>query len=282
MLDWDSLDRWLNTTPLIIVTVFALVAMLAAATVGSVLRERRDRRRAKQDVDVEGDRKGYLVSAVLGLLALLMGFTFALAVDRYEIRRALVLEEANAIDTAYLRAQLLTEPHRARISALLVAYTDNRIALARALGSDAAALLARNDRLLTDIWTATTAAYPTISGAPFSSTFIDSVNAVIDMDAARKAARGAHIPSAVLMVLLIYLVVTAGVMGYVLKSEGRGTAAFVLLLLVLSLTLVIDIDRANVGMVRESQLAMEHLRASLAAQPPEVFDRWREDKREGQ
>ena len=280
MLDWDSFDRWLNSTPIIIVTVFALVAMLAAATIGSVLRERRDTRRAKQDVDLEGDRKGYLVSAVLGLLALLMGFTFALAVDRYEIRRALVLEEANAIGTTYLRAQLLEAPHRARISALLVAYTDNRIALATAAQGEGAALLARNDALLTDLWTATAAAYPTISGAPFSSTFVESMNAVIDMDAARKAARGAHIPTAVLLVLLIYLVVTAGVMGYVLKAEGRGTAAFVLLLLVLSLTLVIDIDRPGRGLVRERQFAMEQLRASLAAQPPEVFDRWRDDGRE--
>lgn len=282
MLDWDSFDRWLNTTPIIIVTVFALVAMLAAAMVGSVLRERRDKRRTRQDSDAEGDRKGYLVSAVLGLLALLMGFTFALAVDRYEIRRALVLEEANAIGTTYLRAQLLEAPHRARISALLVAYTDNRIALATAARGDVRPLLVQNDRLLTDLWTATAAAYPTISSAPFSSTFVESMNAVIDMDAARKAARGAHIPSAVLLVLLIYLVVTAAVMGYVLKAEGRGTAAFVLLLLVLSLTLVIDIDRPGRGLVRERQFAMEQLRASIAAQPPEVFDRWREDERESQ
>jgi hypothetical protein len=59
------------------------------------------------------------VSAVLGLLALLLGFTFAMAVDRFEQRRTLVLDEVNAISTAYLRTQLLQAPHRERIGKLL-------------------------------------------------------------------------------------------------------------------------------------------------------------------
>ena len=73
--------------------------------------------------------EGYVVSAVLALMGLLLGFTFALSVDRFETRRALVLQEANAIGTAYLRSQALTEPHRSRMSKALVDYTNNRIAL---------------------------------------------------------------------------------------------------------------------------------------------------------
>lgn len=153
MLDWGFFDDWLNATPILGVAACAPVAMLAAAVVGSRLRTWHDKRRTKDEPDGKGDHEGYLVSAVLGLLALLMGFTYALAVDRYETRRALVLEEANAIGTTYLRAQLLEEPHRARIGALLVAYTDNRIALATAAQRDVPALLAQNDRLLTDLWT---------------------------------------------------------------------------------------------------------------------------------
>ena len=83
-------------------------------------------RRAKQE---DHNQEGYLVGSLLGFLALLMAFSFSMALDRYEERRHLVIQEANAIGTAYLRTQLLDEPHRGRLSGLLVAYTDNRIAL---------------------------------------------------------------------------------------------------------------------------------------------------------
>ena len=90
---------------------------------------RSDRRRKATGSGLATDnQEGYIVSGVLGLLALMLGFTLAMAVDRFDTRRVLVLQDANAIGTTYLRAQLLDEPHRSRISRLLVDYTDNRIA----------------------------------------------------------------------------------------------------------------------------------------------------------
>src|SRR5215217_1316805 len=211
------------------------------------------------------------------LMALLMGFTFSLAVDRFETRRALVLEEANAIGTAYLRVQLLAPPHRARMTGLLVDYTDNRIALARAQPGRAGALLAENDRLVTDLWAATSAAFPSIQDAGLSAVFLQGMNAVIDLDAARKTARGVRVPTVVFAVLFVYLLVTAGVLGYVFAADrGRGAAAVMLVLLALSLLLILDIDRPTMGGVREDQGAMEALIASLKAQPSAVFDRYRQ------
>ena len=64
---------------------------------------------------------------MLGLLALLLGFTFALAAGRYESRRALVLQEANSIGTTYLRAALLPEPHHKEVEALLWRYLEVRV-----------------------------------------------------------------------------------------------------------------------------------------------------------
>ena len=106
---------------------------------------------------ISGGQEGYVVSAVLGLLAFLLGFAFSLATDRFETRRHLVLEESNAIGTAFLRAQLLGEPHRARLSDLLVRYTENKIALARAQPDQQPPLLAIDDKLITEIWAATAA-----------------------------------------------------------------------------------------------------------------------------
>ncbi len=272
---WNTLNDWLNNSPLLFLGGGTLILMTLAVAGGVALRARSDRRDPSGSRGGEGGLEGYVVSAVLGLLALLMGFTFSLAVDRFEIRRALVLEEANAIGTTYLRAQLLQEPHRARISQLLVNYTDNRIALAKAPTDQIPPLLAANDKMLTELWAATASAFVTIKGLDFSSTFVDSVNSVIDLDAARKTARMARVPAEVFFVLFVYLVVTAGVLGYVfVGSRGRGAAAFMLALLTLSLLLILDIDRPNKGGVREAQTPMIQLRASFKAQPPTVFDHY--------
>ncbi len=272
---WHTLHDWLNNSPLLLLGGGILILMTLAVAGGIALRSWNDRRDPSGSRGGEGGLEGYVVSAVLGLLALLMGFTFSLAVDRFEMRRALVLEEANAIGTAYLRAQLLQEPHRTRIGRLLVNYTDNRILLGQAPPDRVPPLLAANDRMLTDLWAATASAFVTIKDLDFSSTFVDSVNNVIDLDAARKTARLARVPAEVFFVLFVYLIVTAGVLGYVfVGNRGRGAAAFMLALLTLSLLLILDIDRPNKGGVREAQTPMEQLKASFKTQPPAVFDRY--------
>ena len=112
-----------------------------------------------------------MIGSMLGLLALLLAFSFAMGIDRYEERRRLVILEANAIGTSYLRAQLLDEPHRTRLSSLLVAYTDNRLALGSGAPGDQDARLAVDQKLLTDIWAAVAAAresaLPAASPSPF-------------------------------------------------------------------------------------------------------------------
>jgi hypothetical protein len=265
--------EWISLLPIPILTVLLLAAALGAAYFGHWLRVR------SAGFGSDG-QEGYIVSGVLGLLALMLGFTLAMAVDRFDARRSLVLEEANAIGTTYLRAQLLGEPHRTRLSNLLVDYTDNRIALATANRADLRALLANNDRMLTDLWAATSAAFDSVSNLDFSSAFVETVNNVIDLDAARKASRLAHVPAEVLMLLSVYIIVTAGVLGYVLMGfRGQLAGAFLIVLLSFSLLLIIDLERPTRGGIVESQAPMELLRDTLRKQPPEVFDRWRSVQR---
>jgi hypothetical protein len=274
MSDWSPLQTWLSTTPLWILGACLFCAMLAAMAAAIVTR-RLLVRRAPAEAQADDSQEGYVVSAVLGLLALLLGFTFSLAVDRFDSRRHLVLQEANAIGTAYLRAQLLPEPHRERMSGLLIRYTDNRLVLAKAGAGGAPALLARNDALVTDIWTAVVSSFASIKGLDFSSAYVESINEVIDLGSARKAARLARVPSAVFGVLFVYMVMAAGVLGYVLRGARRRFAAgCLLLLLTISIMLIIDIDRPISGRIIEGQGPMEDLRRSLAAEPPAVFDRW--------
>ncbi|HET7086589.1 MAG TPA: hypothetical protein VFI23_17620 [Rhizomicrobium sp.] len=258
---------WLNNAPIWALGVILLVALLVSAVIGRAIRPWTHPR------DSDSNGEGYSVSAILGLMALLTGFTFSLAIDRFETRRQLVLEHANAIGTAYLRIQLLPEPHRARLSGLINEYTDNIIALANAPPGTNGPLLARDDAILTRLWAATKAGYHSIQSLPFAGVFVASINSLVDMDGARRAARSARVPVEVFAVLLIYLIGTAGVLGLVLKSRrGLFIAFFLLVLLTLSQLLILDIERATTGTIRESQRPMEDLRASLKHQPPAVFD----------
>lgn len=267
----NSFAARLEAAPAWQIGLILLVAMFAASILGEWLG---GRAKAKSPSEIDGGKEGYIVSATLGLLALLMGFTFSLAVDRFESRRLLVLEESNAIGTTYLRTQMLEPVDRARISKMLVDYTDNRIALAKAPIDQVPPLLAKNDQMLTDLWTATLAAWPSIKGLDFSSSYLETMNNMIDLDAARKAARLARVPSAVFFVLFVYVITSAGVLGYAgANKEGRGATAFLFLLLTISLLLTLDIDRPRSGRITESQAPMERLRDTLKAQPPEVFDR---------
>lgn len=274
---WSTLANWISTAPVLGVAAVVLMLMAGAATLGAGLKRSHEKHRAATGETGGEGQEAYIVSAVLGLLALLMGFTFSLAVDRYETRRALVLEEANAIGTAWLRAQLLEAPHRDRIGSILVQYADNRLALSQATTFEVGEpLLEANDRMVVDLWAATDAAFPTIQGLDFSSTFLDSINHVIDLDAARKAARTVRVPPAVFLVLILYMAVSAGVMGYVLVGpRSRVSGLFLLTLMTLALALVIDIDRPVRGGVQENEGPMQDLVAFLHETRPATFDRWR-------
>lgn len=264
---------WFDNVPVLLVGLAMLVTLALAGLVGAWVRRRQAQGSPNSKKD-DDEMEGYVVSAVLALLGLLLGFTFALSVDRFEARRALVLQEANAIGTAYLRSQALSEPHRSRMSKVLVDYANNRIALATAAREDQPRLLTVNDRLLTDIWSATLAANDTIQTSPFTVAFLAPVNEVIDLDASRKAARRVRVPFEVFVVLWVYIAVTAGVLGY--ACARRRMAGVLSVLVTLAFVLILDIDRPKGGGISEDQGPMIGLRDALSKEPPGTFDRWRE------
>jgi hypothetical protein len=258
-----------DEAPIWLVAAFVILWLLASAGLGMYVRRKRRLERGEGDEGAEQ----LIMSAVLGLLALLLGFTFILAVDRYDARRALVVEEANAIGTAWLRAQLLDEPHRTRMSLLFQGYAENRLQLAQAQHrEERMALLARTDLYHQRLWTATVAAVRPIRHLEISSDIVQSVNTTIDIAAARKAARRARVPPRVLLVLLVYMGVTAYAVGYsLLRFRVRWAGGVLMVLLTLSYLLILDIDNPTRGGLREPQGAMEDLVAAMRTSPPPSF-----------
>jgi hypothetical protein len=125
---------------------------------------------------------GAIIAAGLGLLAFLLAFTFGLAASRFDTRRELVLDEANAVGTTYLRAALLPEPHGSKIREMLRDYVDARLEAVEP-GKTVSAR-ASSEELHGWLW-----AQAVIVGekkpTPITGLFIQSLNEVIDLHAKR-------------------------------------------------------------------------------------------------
>jgi hypothetical protein len=272
-----SLGDWLSDLSVLGICTASFVAMLVSALAGHYVRQVRiDRSKVAEipDDPSEGQEE-YLLGGSLALLALLLAFTFGLVLNRYEARRQLVTDEANAIGTAYLRAQLLDEPHRSRLSGLLIAYTENRIQVAKS-GAESPDHLARNDQLLTRIWASVSAARESALAHGISMPVLDAFNEVINLDTERKAAWRLRVPGGVLILLLAYLIVTAGELGYIVDGvRGRRAALMLFVLIALSIGIMTDMDRPSSGVIRESQWPMVELLRTLRAQPPPIFDQFK-------
>lgn len=219
----------------------------------------------------DGARKGQIAGiqgAILGLLALLLGFTFALAVQRYETRRTLVVEEANAIGTTYLRAGFLSDEQSAAVKSLLRRYADARIEYYEA-GQNETEILAAEDQaaiIQAELWTHAVAAAKEAPN-PVVATFITSLNELIDLDATRLNALRTHVPGAVWIILVVVAGCGCYVSGYGSGASGARTtfSSFVLpVLIALVISLISDIDRPRGGLISIKQQPMFDLQDAIS------------------
>jgi hypothetical protein len=250
----------LDIVPLWAMTLFIAVLLLSGCELGFRIGRRR--------IGAEKSDHAHVLSAMLALLGLLVGFTFSIAVSRHETRRNLVVEEANAIGTAYLRAQLVPDPFRSRLTDALRQYADARLALAEA-GEDEAEI-ARVEALTDDLeqrmWATTVEAVPAVQPATISPLLVAGMNTVIDVAGERRAALAARLPTAAVLVLVLYAFFAAGMLGFVSGSgrqRSRVASAILLLLLTLAFGLILDLDRSRRGTIHVSQVPLIKLRASM-------------------
>jgi hypothetical protein len=245
-------------TPIWVLSLALLAAMLAASELGRALFDRRKKAAHTSSV---GDE--FSLTAVLGLLALLIGFTFSLSLQRYDERRVLVVKEANAIGTTWLRTDLLDEAPRASLRALLKQYVAARIDYGTAADGKAEADAAqRTDQLQQRIWAQTTAAVFPNRTTALASLVVSTTNDMIDAAGERSASRSSHIPGRLLETLVLYCLAAAGLTGYQ-RGRYRVATTLVFVMIVLSLAIVADLDRPSTGAVTVSQQPMMDLLKSM-------------------
>jgi hypothetical protein len=208
----------------------------------------RGQRKSEADKD-----SGIVRSAVLALLGLLLGFSFAVAAARHETRRELVVEEANSIGTTARRAQLLLDPHAAKIVQLLREYVPLRIEAHReGQFSDRFETTREHSAELQDrMWIEAVAAAAE-RPSPITASFIASLNQTIDLEATRIAAKRNHVPGAVWLLLLCVAGCGLWLVSYQAGTSGRHSVLdrFVFPVLVaVVITPITDIDTPRGGLI---------------------------------
>lgn len=215
--------------------------------------------------------------ALLGLLALLLGFAFAMAVNRFDVRKQLVMEEANDLQTTFLRAELLRDRYRVGSSRLLREYVDSRVAYYQA-GADREKMrdaLERTNRLQIQLWNTAVAASREDSNEVTTGYYIESLNGLIDDHAKRLAAMENHVPEFILLLLFFVATMTIGVTGYssgLRRTRLRVLRVILVVLVAATLLVIVNLDRPRRGLIKVSEGGMLQLQQNLhkfaAEQPP--------------
>ena len=236
------------------------IGLWLAARIGQLIRTKT----RAPDEDLREDF-GAILAATLTLLGLIVGFSFSMATSRYDLRKTYEEAEANAIGTAYVRADLLPAADAARLRSLLSDYLDQRVLFYTA--SDQGQLeqiKARTSRLQAELWSivqAQGAAQPT----PIGALAVSGMNDVLNSQGYTQAAYWNRIPTAAWSLMLTIAVCCNLLLGFGSHNTKAATRLLFVLPLVVSVAfmLIADIDTPRHGVIRVAPQNLLSLAGSL-------------------
>jgi hypothetical protein len=209
-----------------------------------------------------------LQTALLGLLALLLGFNFAIATSRFEARKTLIQDEVTVIGSTYLRAKLLPSDLRGKMSAMLKDYVSARIEFMRA-GTDEKLLKATSEssRTIEDqLWNLAAAAEAQGEATAAMNLVIQSLTDVYNVNEKRRAEQDDHVPATVINLLFV---VAIGALGFIAYSYGlghrrrHGSTAIFAILIAMVFIITLDLDQPRSGFIRVGEESMLRLQEDL-------------------
>lgn len=261
-----SFSELLDRLPMWSIYPVTLALAMLAIEAGFLLGKRWQRR---SHVSKEG-AVGAMTGSTLGLLAFLLAFITGIAVNRFDNRRFLVVEEANAIGTTYLRAGFLDETTRDKSRDLLREYVQIRVDAPDS--GDLEGVIRRSEEIQDELWTATEMIARDNMDSPVIATYIETLNQMIDLHAKRVVAiTSSRIPGTIWTGIYVVAGLTMVLVG-MLSSFGErpNWLATILLALVFAavMTLIVDLDRPEQGLLTVSQQALLNLQAQIGAWSP--------------
>lgn len=239
---------------------FVLLAIYVVVTeIGFRIGRRVYNRRTAEETERSG--VGFVTGGILGLLAFLLGITLSLADGRHNERRGVVLGEANAIGTAWLRAGVIGGEEGARMQRLIADYAEVRIRVYRDIRTreDAARLDAETARFQTELW-GIAAGVAQAKPTPISGLMLSALNEMFDLATTQKRFFTERVPTHILRLLLWTSILAVGAMGYNFGVNGSRQAVMSSILLLLwssALVLIVDINRPRQGTVTISSAPIE-------------------------
>jgi hypothetical protein len=248
----------LDQSPIWVVYLVTVAIALVAAEVGfriGMWLRRRDPESGKTPLT------GAVVGGMLGLMAFLLAFCIGIVINQHNGRKAMVVTEANAVGTAYLRAGFLGEPDRASTRDLLREYVELRLAVAEDLGLFDS-VLKRSEEIHSELWSIVE---DNVSQGQESATmalFVDSVNEVIDVHSLRLSAFDLRLPELLWLVLYAATVLSFLLVGVASSADGKRDLLAILLFVlafVAVLMIIVDLDRPQQGILTVSQSALSDL-----------------------
>jgi hypothetical protein len=212
---------------------------------------------------------GAVEAAIYGLLGLLLALSFSGAASRFDHRRAQIVDEANAVGTAYLRIDLLPADAQASVRDKFRGYVDSRIKTYKLLPDiDAAeAELARSASLQGEIWKEAVAASRTIPPAA-GIALLSALNTMFDVASTRTASAYMHPPSVLYVIIVVLALVSAYLIGHGMAEDEAPSRQHMLAYaaaLAIVLYVVIDLEFPRLGLIRLSghDYLLEQVRAAM-------------------
>jgi hypothetical protein len=185
----------------------------------------------------------------------------------------MVSDEANAVQTVWMRDQLLDAPYRSQLDGLLRAYVRSRLRLPN-VGQAPAALDAQDARdwaIRQRVWQVTGAALQTPNGGRLTMAVLQATNVMFDLAGDRRAGLEAQVPDPVLAALVIVAAIAAAVTGYGLEAGGRRhlvASAGLFAAASLIIALIVELDEPRTGLIRVPQGPFERVAATMLNAPP--------------
>lgn len=263
----DAIWSW----SLAVLVPLLFAAMLAGHEAGMRLRARL--RGPQDEAGGEGGKEtgdeGFILSAVLGLLALLMGFSFSMALGRLEDRRDLMLTETSAVGYLDMLAEGLPPERAGPLKADLAAYAAARLKAAEmADGPQRLAAERTAAALRVPLADKVRSAVRALPSGPLTVALAGAYDGVEDSAVRRQALAQAHIPARVLWLLAAYATISAAMLGYALagaRGRHRVASTTLYLLIALAFGVILDLDRPRAGAITVDQAPFEEAVAGLSA-----------------
>ncbi|MCU0357452.1 MAG: hypothetical protein MUE95_07715 [Cyclobacteriaceae bacterium] len=239
---------WLQRTPASVIGMMLFILLILAYNAGYRLRIWKKARGIPNVMEELGAING----ALLGLLALLLAFTFGMANSRYDARRQSVTEETNAISTAILRTAIYPDSMRQVLREHLQQYLEARIEFYQ-VGMDVPKLIdayLRADAIGKEVWAAAAAYARKDNITTRTSELIPALNAMLDIATTRRAVGESNIPDSILYFLIVLCLANAFLLGYDFKNRFDWVV-IISFSVMLSATVytIIDLDRPRTGLI---------------------------------